>query len=1173
MTLTIARIGEHISLDAESDGLWIRNTASFALNDQTTWPTELLGSESGRLISIELDQLLEQGFAEEIQGQVKIPYSAFSTVRQIGMQCSTRWTQWSPFMLSISPIGDLGRRDFTYQYSFYLGARQVAIDRTGYYVTRKEHAGIYHLDDQTFALIESMDRFNHLTPEAKTEQENWLTFSVVKGCASEVGAELDRYLGANEVVVPSRIALGIRQYEDGSVSFVPRCSGVPDESFEKAFLALPEAEKTYSLDLPAGRRLRVILDDEQKEVLSRMKRVRHARGDLRKKAVETPEAFFDGVLQSVDLPYGRRVEGVGEFPFAPMPGQNYLRTGIFDGIERLAGIDNDDLFDGDVQKPNAVEITKAVGGDKELLIFPNPQAKAEFANRVKEALIRNQSEMDWQGNWIKVDEALIQILLPRYDQDELPDTRSEVKQATGKYLKIYTDENELKNWDIVDAQTSRQTPMETPRFDRPQALKEEVQLKAHQIGGIAWLQFCHKLRREKRRGGLLADDMGLGKTLQVLSYLAWCIENDDGPDLGLKQDSPPWWPILIIAPLMLVEDRTWEREMQHFFRGEGSVFTPITVLHGKNINSMKIEGTEARDLVAGRPSLDANKLRQFRVVVCNYETVVNYQHSFAQTLDGHPLWSIVITDEAHGYRTPNTKVSHAIKAIPCQFHVACTGTPVENRLLDVWNIFDAVQPALLGTAGEFSRSYEHPLSSAKDPSAVLHTLKESLLFDKPNTFLLRRDKSQLKDLPTKEEVRIFCKMGDFERQMHSDLLASLRHAANKKTHLGVLNKLAQLYQHRDLLEGNWEHRTNQELLERSAKLRAVVGILKEIKKKGEKVIIFSRFIAMQQILVAVLQEAFSLRVRVINGETAKESAPKSSANTSRARETRARILEDFRTKPGFDILILSPFVAGVGLTITEANHVIHYGRWWNPAIEAQATDRVYRIGQQRDVKVYLPIFQDERGVIKTSFDEAVDVLLRKKSDLARDFLLPKDGDDNLADELYGVLFGSDLEAKPNVQTMVDSEIRALSPFDFEALISNVWRSRGYETVLTPRGSDGGVDVIAVESEKVLLIQTKHSATKAAIESDAIEDLFAAQNLYQKYLDRPCHLVAVTNSKFTRECTALAAQTGIELIDGKSLLRYVKDAGTRTSDILLEEESRCPSFKAGLARVKSLMRHH
>jgi SNF2 family DNA or RNA helicase len=1169
MTFKIASLKGDILVEAEPDGLLVRNNALFSLSDRNAWPDELLADDNCRLVSIEVAQVIEQGLAEEANAQILIPYSAFSTIRQLGMQLTTRWTEWSPFMLSISPIGDLGRPDFRYKYSYYFGSRQVAIERTGYYIVRKEHTGTYHLDDQTFALLESMDKFNALEPAAKSERENWLTFSVVKGCASEVGAGLDRYLQSNEVLVPSRIALGIRHHDDNSVSFVPRCSGVPDKNLENAFFALPDVEGTYAVDLASGRRLRVVLDDDQKEVLRRMQRVRYASGALKHQALQTPEAFFDGVLQAVDLPYGRRVEGVGEFQFAPTPHQNYMRTGIFDGIERFAGLDESSPIESE-QNLSVIEGRSAENGQKVLMEFQSPQARMEFANRAKEASLRNQSEIECQGHRLIIDESLLQALMPKEDRsDQSLTSRSGTDSQSGKYLQIYTDEEELKGWDIADAEASRQTLEIVQSFARPEALMESVQLKAHQAAGIAWLQLCHKLRREKRRGGLLADDMGLGKTLQVLAYLAWCIENET--DLGLKQESPPWWPILIVAPLMLVEDRTWEREMERFFRGEGSIFVPVKVLHGKNINSVRRENHTAKELIEGKPSLDPDKIRQFRVVITNYETVVNYQHSFAQTVDGHPLWSIVVTDEAHGYRTPNTKVSHAIKAIPSQFHIACTGTPVENRLLDVWNIFDAVQPALLGTASQFSRSYEHPLNSAANPSAVLGSLKESLLFDRPNTFLLRRDKSQLKDLPSKEEVPIFCDIGDYERQKHIELLASLRGSPSKHIHLGVLHRLAQLYQHRDLLEGNWERKTNKELINRSAKLQIVIDTLRDIEKKREKAIIFARFIAMQQILVSVLEEEFKIRVRIINGETAKDSSIKSSANTSRARETRAQILAEFRSKPGFDVLILSPFVAGIGLTITEANHVIHYGRWWNPAVESQATDRVYRIGQQKDVKVYLPIFKDPRREITPTFDGAVDSLLRKKSDLARDFLFPKDSEESLANELYGTLLGKDA-SKPEQETHMldDSDLKALSPFDFEALISSVWKFRGYETVLTPRGSDGGADVIAVSAEKILLIQTKHSASKTSITSDAIYDLFAAQNLYQKYLDRPCRLVVVTNSKYAAECIAEANQTGVELIDGKMLISFINEAGTTKSDILVHEELRCSSFKNGIEKVRSIV---
>src|SRR5208337_1512156 len=163
-----------------------------------------------------------------------------------------------------------------------------------------------------------------------------------------------------------------------------------------------------------------------------------------------------------------------------------------------------------------------------------------------------------------------------------------------------------------------------------------------------------------------------------------------------------------------------------------------------------------------------------------------------------------------------------------------------------------------------------------------------------------------------------------------------------------------LYQHPALLNDNAEDLSAGELVSQSSKLRVLIAKLHEIRGRREKVIIFARLRTMQGILAKVLQAEFQLPVRIINGETKLAAA---SLNIS-GLKTRNAILHDFRSKPGFNVLILSPFVAGIGLTIVEANHVVHYGRWWNPAVESQATDRAYRIGQEREVSVYLPILRD-----------------------------------------------------------------------------------------------------------------------------------------------------------------------------------------------------------------------
>jgi SNF2 family DNA or RNA helicase len=211
-----------------------------------------------------------------------------------------------------------------------------------------------------------------------------------------------------------------------------------------------------------------------------------------------------------------------------------------------------------------------------------------------------------------------------------------------------------------------------------------------------------------------------------------------------------------------------------------------------------------------------------------------------------------------------------------------------------------------------------------------------------------------------------------------------------------------------MLTENAEDLSVSDLISQSSKLRVLIAKLHEIRGRREKVIVFARLRMMQRILAKVLQAEFDLPVRIINGETKLRSA--GSLNAS-GLKTRNAILHDFRNKPGFNILILSPFVAGIGLTIVEANHVVHYGRWWNPAVESQATDRAYRIGQSKEVSVYLPILRDPSGRVDPTFDERLHLLMDRKQRLAEDFLRPLPPEDEMGGELF-----VDLSAEAKLQT-------------------------------------------------------------------------------------------------------------------------------------------------------------
>ncbi len=410
-------------------------------------------------------------------------------------------------------------------------------------------------------------------------------------------------------------------------------------------------------------------------------------------------------------------------------------------------------------------------------------------------------------------------------------------------------------------------------------------------------------------------------------------------------------------------------------------------------------------------------------------------------------------------------------------------------------------------------------------------------------------------------------MTEQEVHLHSAQVAGLRGAAKGAKHLGVLHRLSSRYQHASLLDDTWVRKDSRTLQAESAKLRRVIQQLHTIRERGEKALVFARLVDMQQLLACVLREEFELRVQIINGTTPHDSRGKSTATTQRAKQTRSQMLADFKHKPGFHVLILSPFVAGVGLTLTEANHVIHYGRWWNPAVESQATDRVYRIGQTKHVTVYLPILRDPKRRIDASFDECLDTMLQKKEVLARDFLQPMAGEDTMAEELRHNLVGAD-PAPPSV--LDHKDIQQLSPSDFEALVACVYRHREYRVVLTSRSSVGGADVVAIRPEEVILIQTKHSTQSNPVTPGAVGDIIGAQNIYQTQISRPIRLHIVTNVHFDTASATQARQYGITLIDATQIRTMVDAAGTTLGDIAAINAERASSFADGLKKIQALL---
>jgi hypothetical protein len=1089
----------------------------------------------GRLLPTLIPQLLEMGLATFDGSGIRIDYCDYSDLKgKHGVDAFDAIVPWAHWVLQLETTGSPGTNTFMYFYRFFAGAQILYPDRLGCFVRRLENT--YQLDRQTYALIEAIETFNSLPAERKSGANAFVRFAEVKGLAEEVGAQLDQFLLRERVVVPSEIALDIIPEKDGRISFAPKIDGVPTEAMRQAFLASDDAEEVYSLDDVGGGRMRVVLSEAHREVLRRMQRVRHLGGAEKAEALRDPARVFDGVAGSVR--FGPRVRGIGEFPFVARPFLQRSSTGIFDDPESPA--------DGPERRKFSAGLKcEYADGSVDEVQFTSREQLHEFRQCVRAAHESGAGVVELQGKSILIDNSLVQGLddLVRRVTASASGHKEEVTKPR-RYLLIYTNETELEYEEAASEQPTGARP------ELPKSLNPAV-LKKYQLDGLGWLQRSYSAGLH---GCLLADDMGLGKTLQVLAFLAWLIEGGKIAPGSQNPEAAPWRPILVVTPLTLIENETWIEDIHKFFCGGGEVFTPWIALHGNRLKEFRRE--KGSETAIGGPVLDIEQLLNYRLVLTNYETVVNYQHSFAGMGEG---WSVVVTDEAQEYKTPSSKVSHALKSLAPRFRIACTGTPVETRLMDLWNIFDFVQPGqLLGSAQEFRRLYEIPLEAEETETraGVIPQLRERLRIGEPNAHVLRRDKTKLPELPAKHEHVLECDLSPKQREWHLDLV-SRAHSGGAGSHpFSLISQLMKVYQHPGLVP-QYEALPFGEAVNQCPKLKRVLDCLREIRRRGEKALIFTRSLNMQQILSSVIGEEFGTGVDIINGITSRKG------DTNNSRQTRKGIIRRFRETPGFGVLVLSPDVAGIGLTLVEANHVIHYGRWWNPAKESQATDRAYRIGQTKDVHVYYPIAKDPLREFPT-FDEKLDALIKRRRQLASEFLAPMPSEEQMQEELLRDVLGESATAS-SVQRVTGDYIRTL-PWDrFEALLALLEEKQGSRVLLTPHGGDDKADVVALHGQELRLVQCKHTTWEGSIDADALAEVVMALDTYpSRYLASVrhkygLHLTVVTNGTFTRAARSQARERDIELISQQELCAMLQRTACTPGEVEAMEARRLASM--------------
>ena len=487
-------------------------------------------------------------------------------------------------------------------------------------------------------------------------------------------------------------------------------------------------------------------------------------------------------------------------------------------------------------------------------------------------------------------------------------------------------------------------------------LQEGFSLKDHQKEGVAWLQHLYK---SKASGCLMADDMGLGKTLQILYFIDWH-----------SRKYANHKPYLIVAPISLLEN--WKNEYERFFMQP----------------RMKINMLTSKDVKRKFDKSIVDKMQKMDIILTNYESLRISQLNFCAV-----EFDVVALDEAQKIKSPGTLVTNAAKALKCNFKIAMTGTPVENSLLDLWCIMDFCVPGLLGNAKAFAAQYQNPLK--KEDTDIVALGNE--VHDKLGVYFMRRlKKDAAKDLPDKIELKEKVLMPPVQKEAYASVVNDYTSGIQPNMLVTIMH-LREVSEHPYLYDSTLLNHETDEIVDTSARLQATIKFLDEIKKKEEKVIIFVERKETQKMLQKLCLKRYGIITKIINGDT-----PSIVKRYMPNKQSRQSSIDEFQAVDGFNVIIMSPVAAGMGLNVTAANHVIHYSRHWNPAKENQATDRAYRIGQTKDVFVYYPMAV--RSDIK-SFDETLDDLLSRKTSLATSTIFPTERVEVKQEELGQMLFG------------------------------------------------------------------------------------------------------------------------------------------------------------------------
>ena len=524
-----------------------------------------------------------------------------------------------------------------------------------------------------------------------------------------------------------------------------------------------------------------------------------------------------------------------------------------------------------------------------------------------------------KGKWIEVDKKRLKELLAK-----MKEYNGDISFIDALKLESgLTDKDDIVDDDDLTFTNGKWLNQLMQQLRRPETISAppipdtvNAQLRQYQVTGYAWLNIMAALGL----GACLADDMGLGKTLQVLTFL---------DNLRQKKANAH---ILLIVPASLLGN--WENESARF--------TPeikLHILHGRTKGELEDELKEELSFLTVTTYTMAMRLEAL------------------QKLD----WDAVILDEAQAIKNTNTKQTRVIKKIPAHMRIALTGTPIENNLSNLWSLFDFLNKGLLGSAEEFKR-YSNKLVQNPENYQKLRRML--------SPFILRRlktDKSIIADLPDKLEQIDYVSLSKKQVILYRKQVAELESRiddssglSRKGIILATITKLKQICNHPDQFLGIGDYDPKD-----SGKFELLREICETIYEKRERVLVFTQYKEITDYLADYLSEIFHRRGLILHGGTQIKK--------------RTEMVETFNGADYIPFMVLSVRAAGVGLNLAAANHVIHFDRWWNPAVENQATDRAYRIGQSKNVIVH-------KFVAKGTIEERIDDIINKKKSLAENVI-------------------------------------------------------------------------------------------------------------------------------------------------------------------------------------------